>query len=79
MSTVVRHSLSHVPAIGSAGLGPQDLREGYCATLCFVTGAGEFLDVHVTREHLEYLARLLVDLQRFSEAENVPSAQERKI
>ena len=77
MSTVIRHSPDHVPAIGSAGLEPQDLREGYCATLCFVTAAGEFFDVHVTRQHLEHLARLLVDPQRFSEAQGVPREQER--
>jgi len=78
MSIVIRHSLKHVPAIGSAGLEPSDLREGYCATLCFVTYDEEFFDVHITPQHLEHLVHLLEDLQRFTKAERFREAQRRK-
>ena len=78
MSIVVRHSPRHVPAIGSAGLGLKDLREGYCATLCFVAEDGGFVDVHVTPEHLEHLAHLLDDLEVFTRAERFLEAQRRR-
>jgi hypothetical protein len=69
MSIVVRHSSNHVPALGTAGLERNDLRAGYCATLCFMTVEGDFVDVHVTAQHLEHLAYLLKDLERFTKAE----------
>lgn len=78
MNIVIRHSLEHAPAIGSAGLEPSDLREGYCATLCFVTDAGEFFDVHIAPQHLEHLARLLEDLERFTKAERFLEQQRRQ-
>jgi hypothetical protein len=77
MNIVIRHSLEHAPAIGSAGLEPSDLREGYCATLCFVTADDEFFDVHVTPRHLEQLARLLKDLERLTMAEGFLEAHRR--
>jgi hypothetical protein len=63
--------------VGNAGLNVQDLKDGYCATLCFVTTNGEFIDVHVTPRHLERLARLLEDTRRFTEAEPFLEAQRR--
>ena len=72
-----RHSPRSVPAVGNAGLSVQDLEDGYCATLCFVTTNGEFVDVHVTPRHLEHLARLLEDTKRFTDAERFLDAQRR--
>lgn len=69
MSIVVRHSPNHVPAVGTAGLDRSDLKAGYCATLCFVTVDGEFVDVHVTPQHLERLAHLLQNLEVLKKAE----------
>lgn len=74
---VIRHSQKSVPAIGNAGLNAQDLKDGYCATLCFVTTNGEFVDVHVTPRHLEHLARLLKDTKRFADSERLLDAQRR--
>lgn len=50
-----------MPAIGSADLARKDLREGYCATICFVAEDGGFVDVHVTPQQLQHLAKLLAD------------------
>jgi hypothetical protein len=74
---VIKHSEKSVPAVGNAGLSVQDLEDGYCATLCFVTTNGEFVDVHVTPRHLEHLARLLEDTKRFTDAERFRDAQRR--
>lgn len=49
------------PAIGTAGLNPDDMRDGYCATLCFVAEDGSFVDIHLQPHHLEHLAHLLDD------------------
>jgi len=75
MSIVVRHSQNHVPAVGTAGLNQNDLRAGYCATLCFVAADGEFVDVHVTPRHLEHLLHLLRDLERLTEVERYSTEQ----
>ena len=79
MSVVVRHSQRHTPAIGSAGLGLKDLREGYCATFCFVAEDGRFVDVHVTPEQLRHLAKLLADQgASFTEDERFLKQQRRR-
>jgi hypothetical protein len=79
MSIVVRHSLRHMPAIGSAGLATKDLREGYCATFCFVAEDGGFVDVHVTPDQLRHLTKLLADQgASFTQDERFLAQQRRK-
>jgi hypothetical protein len=56
-----RHKAGSRPAIGTAGLSPDDMRDGYCATLCFVAEDGSFVDIHLQPHHLEHLAHLLDD------------------
>jgi hypothetical protein len=57
----IHHHRDAHPSLGNAGLRAVDRRNGYCATLCFVSESGEFIDVHLTAEHLRHLARLVAD------------------
>jgi hypothetical protein len=68
---VIEHHPNSQPRLGNAGLSPADRRRGYRATLCLVSESGEFVDVHLTAEHLRHLATLLEDRgERFIESDD---------
>jgi hypothetical protein len=65
---IAYHHPNAQPSLGNAGLRVGDRRKGYCVTLCLISESGEFIDVHLTAEHLRHLATLLEDRgQRFIE------------
>ncbi len=65
---IAHHHPDAQPSLGDAGLRREDRVNGYCMTLCLVSESGEFIDVHLTAQHLRHLARLVEDRgERFLE------------